>query len=59
VRRNGPTASSVVLLGNIVGMQGRHLEAAALFEQALALDPTSSEARNGLRVARRMAEEAG
>jgi hypothetical protein len=59
VRRNGPTAGSVVLLGNIVGMQGRHLEAAALFEQALALDPTSSEARNGLRVARRMAEEAG
>ena len=37
--RRPPSAKSIVLLGNIVGMQGRHQESFGIFEQALALDP--------------------
>lgn len=53
MKRRSPKSRHIVLLGNIVGMQGRHEQAFDLFEQALALDPSSREARLGLERARR------
>jgi tetratricopeptide (TPR) repeat protein len=53
IERRSPNAKSIVLLGNLVGMQGRDQEALSLFEQALTLDPSNREARAGLEVAQR------
>jgi tetratricopeptide (TPR) repeat protein len=53
IGRSSPSPSSIVLLGNIVGMQGRHAQAQDIFERALALEPGSAAARLGLEQARR------
>ncbi len=59
IARRSPSPSSIVLLGNIVGMRGRHAQAQDLFERALALDPGSAAARLGLERARRNLAAAG
>jgi tetratricopeptide (TPR) repeat protein len=52
--RDAARVRSWVLLGNVLGLQGRHGEAADAFERALALGPDDHQARRGLRIAQQL-----
>lgn len=59
LRRGEPRAMHLALLGNVLGLQGRHREALASFEAALARDPADADARRGVAIARRELERGG
>jgi tetratricopeptide (TPR) repeat protein len=59
VRRRPDRGASYVLLGNVLGLEGRHAEALAAFERALQLAPGDPAAQHGVAVAQRQLLAAG
>lgn len=57
-RRQPARTRNHSLLGQVLGMQGRFVEAQECFAEALRLSPGDTEATGGLELARRKAAEA-